>query len=235
MEPKKQSLFRKLWKSDKTEAELRYDMQSRVKGQVFNPFAMDRVFSRMLIVGVAALVLTLIASLGFFIYKDRSNNRELAEKREVHLAEIDQLYQKGRYGEIGSYIRRNGIKLDPQDAELYKYVQAELLDYEYKYCLIWRLAFEQLPDEEKKTDERKTLNYALQYAAALYRGRLGDFGEPVPENQAYYEELREKVGNYLFGTLGMEEADLAEIAAADELTNEMIEALEKKVREKNGW
>ncbi|MBQ1390582.1 MAG: hypothetical protein IIY82_02435, partial [Firmicutes bacterium] len=81
MEPKKQSLFRKLWKSDKTEAELRYDMQSRVKGQVFNPFAMDRVFSRMLIVGVAALVLTLIASLGFFIYKDHSNNRELAEKR----------------------------------------------------------------------------------------------------------------------------------------------------------
>ena len=33
------SLFRKLWKSDKTEAELRYDMQSRVKGRVFNPFA----------------------------------------------------------------------------------------------------------------------------------------------------------------------------------------------------
>ena len=235
MEPKKQSLFRKLWKSDKTEAELRYDMQSRVKGQVFNPFAMDRVFSRMLIVGVAALVLTLIASLGFFIYKDHSNNRELAEKREVHLAEIDQLYQEGRYGEIGSYIRQHGIKLDPQDAELYKYVQAELLDYEYKYYLIWRMAFEQLTDEEKKTDERKTLNYTLQYAAALYRGRLGDFGEPVPENRAYYEDLREKVGNYLFGTLGMEEADLAEVAASDELTNEMIEALEKKVREKNGW
>jgi len=114
-------------------------------------------------------------------------------------------------------------------------VQAELLDYEYKYYLIWRLAFEQLPDEEKKTDERKTLNYALQYATALYRGRLGDFGEPVPENRAYYEDLREKVGNYLFGTLGMEEADLAEVAASDELTNEMIEALEKKVREKNGW
>ena len=235
METNKHSLLRKLWKSDKTEAERRYEMQAKVTGKVYSPFAMDRVFSRLLIVGVAVLILTLVVTLCYFFYKDRKDARDLAENRDLYLAEMETLYAEGRYGEIGTVIRQHGIELDPEDEAIVKYVQAELLDYEYKYWMIWRMAFEQMGEEEKKTDERETLNNALQYAAALYRGRLGDFGEPIAENQEYYLELREKVGNYLFGTLGLEEADLADIAASDSLTSEQVEALEKKVREKNGW
>lgn len=225
-----ENIIGKLWKAQRTEAELEYERNRRETDKKISPYVVDRVLTRAIVVTVGIFVLIFLGAFlvayGYEAYVDIRNDM----KKDQIQATMKEYYDNGQYELLYRYMS----DMEVMGEEYYGYTQAALMQTDYESYLTYKCRFLDLPLEEKLEDDYY-IEYAIRYSAEVYTLDCGIYHELDPMNAKILEERKLEMEAFWRGTLGMPEEDIAYIT--DEYASfygEEFDAIVKGVKERLG-
>ncbi|MBQ8798787.1 MAG: hypothetical protein IJZ55_04390 [Lachnospiraceae bacterium] len=224
------NLLGKLWLAEKSEAEREYEKAREDYKKRVSPYVINRLLSRVLL--ICGIVLALFV-LGLTVV-DKGAQAYKAVCRKTNAKEYEtmmkQYYENRELGRLYEYMSEKDLFGEEQ----YRCSQAALLGYDFERFQGYKLRFLELP-EEKKQEDTYYLKYSITRGLEVYTLDVGNYSEPIPENEALYEELRREVMAYLVGTLGLTEEEVLPLTKESVILSSDAEPLVKLAKERRAW
>ena len=224
-----------IWLAQRDEAEQAYERKREEENRKWSPYVYNRVISRVLLVELGLLLAVLLGSLLFFLGRHLWNDLTFVANREAVWQQLDSWYQEGDYRRMGSYLYQYEEDLESEDEERYRlYEQAQEMQYELDEFQVARMGFMQMSTQEKQEDSYR-LHYLLFRCGRMLDGERVVYEEVNPSNTSFAQELREEATACLLKDMKLTQEEFQLMAETEYLSGTEIDALEEKVRARNGW
>lgn len=184
-----ENIIGKLWHVQRSKAELEYEEARKEAGKRISIYVLDRVLSRILLVCVLAMILSVVGVGVFFAAEEayyyiyqKTNAKEIE-------ATLKDYYDKGEYDELHQYMQKYQL-FDRE--KRYVYSQAALMEFNYDEFLDGKMVLAQLPSEQLREKEYY-VSAVLNYSVKVYRNDVGVYEKIAPENEALLKKRQEEV------------------------------------------
>lgn len=223
----------RVWMKNRTDAEVEYEKERVAAGKRWSPFIYNRVISRVLVVITALYLFSFLAMVVFAAGREVLRGIRQPKYREEVEQQCAQLYEEERLGELYRMLNKYDDLLDTGSDEVRNWRYAAQLGTAYDRYLNCKLSFFSMTQEEKEKDTFE-LYYLLTYANHCYTADPYT-DEVTAENETRLEAYRDEIRACLKGLLNLTDDEIDEFMSRDYWYSEDMEALEAKVRERNGW
>lgn len=226
-----ENLLGRIWQKQRSDAELEYERTSSAVNKVTNPFVLNRVLNRILLVEIVLAFLSVVMVAGYFLIKDYVRSHPGSARRNEIMTEINELYDKGDHYQMYTYMQENEVW---DDEETFRYWQAGIMAYDFNNFRNYEMIFFDY-DKEQKQKDTFYLEYSIEYGFRILRKNYGIYSELTKENEAVHEKHVSEVIAYFKGYLGLSEETISEYVSSDYIMNSEMESLIREVRERNDW
>jgi hypothetical protein len=185
--------------TQRSQAELEY--QKTVNARPINPFVINRVLNRLLLITVVLSFVVALISAGSYFLRDRETTAPgLLEDEQAYM---EKLYDQRDFRKLEDYMTEHNL-IGTQN---YKYSQAIMMSYSYQDYIQDKLCFLEMSEEQKQQDSFY-LRYAISNSYQVYRCDTGIYEELDPENELLYKEYYDEVQAFWKGILGLEQSEI---------------------------
>jgi len=224
----------RVWMKNRTDAEIAFEKERVAAGKRWSPFIYNRVITRVLVVIGALYLLSFLAMVIFAAGSELMRGIRQPKRGEDVMQQCAQLYEEERLGELYRVLNEYDDLLDNSSDEVRNWRYAAQLRTAYDRYLNCKLSFFSMTQEERKKDTFE-LYYLLSYANHCYTDDPYYTDKISKENEARLESYRDEIRACLKGLLNFTEEEFDEFMSRDYWYSSEMEALETKVRERNGW
>ncbi len=224
----------RMWKAQRTEAELQYEAARKEAGKKASPYIIDRVLSRimfsLIIVGAIVLLCAMLYFLGKDIYISsyQKFNKDKIEKQ------LDQYYQNYDFEGMEAYMDKYDLFFSEETYYEYRQVVIMYRDYqsylEQKYKLLCMTATEL--DEATNYYE---LDMAVGNSASICRAEFGIYDEVHERNQALWKQYTDEIMVFWKATLGLTQEEIDWLLSEDNFYGEFDDEQLKTIIDRRAW
>ncbi len=226
-----ENILGRIWQKQRTDAELEYEKTSAKIGRITNPFVLNRVLSRIIVIELLIGILSCIGMLGYLFIKDYTAKHPSAARKAEQERIITSLYESGEHLHLYNYLSEQDIS---NKDENFIYWQAGIMAFDYNEFRKDEIAFFQMDYEQRKEDTY-FLKYSVDHGIDILTKEYGIYSELAPENIRFHEDQCSHVRSYLQGFLGITEEEIDTLIAKEYIYSTDIDELVEKVRTRNGW
>ena len=154
----------RIWMTQRSQAELEY--QKTVNARPINPFVINRVLNRLLLITVVLSLVVAFISAGSYFWRSRENMAPgILEDEQAYM---EKLYDRRDFRKLEDYMTEHNL-IGTQN---YKYSQAIMMSYSYQHYIQDKLCFLEMSEEQKQQDSFY-LRYAISNSYQVYRCDTG--------------------------------------------------------------
>lgn len=191
----------RIWMVQRSQAELEYQKKLNKATMQVNPFVINRVLNRILLVTVVLSLVVAFISAGSYFWRSRENMAPgILEDEQAYM---EKLYDRRDFRKLEDYMTEHNL-IGTQN---YKYSQAIVMSYSYQDYIQDKLCFLEMSEEQKQQDSFY-LRYAISNSYQVYRCDTGIYEELDPENELLYKEYYDEVQAFWKGILGLEQSEI---------------------------
>jgi len=224
-----ENIIGRIWKAQRSEAELEYERARREMGKKSSPYVMDRVLTRAIVIIILVTILFFIGvAITCFIVEKAGDTWEAANDPKI-FQEVKTYYKNGQYEKIDEMRE----KYDMNGEEYFPYMQAASMNFDYNSYLEHKYAFMDMTDEEKMEDDYE-LEYFLRDSVDVVTLNIGRYSELHQMNQELYDEYVTEIKSAWIGILKMTDEEIEYISNKENnLSSSDYETLMTKIKERS--
>lgn len=215
----------RVWATERSIAEQRYDEARLQRNQKYSPFILNRWLNRGILIALSVLVLGFLATLAASGIEKGLPALEYKRHTQEIEAQLEESFEDGDYQNVRAILR----KYDLYGKDHYAYSQAAFMYYDFRsYSTEKYAVIEDILTEGTTSDFQ--LSYLLSEARRVYTLNLGSYSLLSPKNEDYYQANCQDIRGFLVGYLGMTEEEWAVFAdtegysyPADEMAQTLLE------------
>lgn len=225
-----ENLIGKLWKVQRSDAELEYNRAQKEMGKKSSPYIADRILNRIIILTIVIGILIFVGVFLFYFLAEKINEFKAYAKRDEIKQQVITYYENGEYDKINDYIDQYRIDLEE---EYFPYVQAALMYNEYNWYLNYKYNYLSMTDEEKMKDNYE-LEALLRYSVNVYMSDRGSYSDLRESNRELHETYQAEIMSAWIAVLHLTDEEIAYITDEDTfLYSEDYENLANKINERS--
>lgn len=215
----------KIWQVQRSEAQQDYERVKKETGKRMPAYVLNRLFNRMIVVGIVLFILFFIGSMIAFLFSDFFVNVSFRLSKDKIEQQMETDYQNGDYDSLYRCLSKYQLFSAEEDT-YYMYCQAALMAQSFDDFLDNQYYFLELLKTDKSEEIKKEyLVDLLEDAVDTYYWRAGNYRELAKENEGLRQEEQFYIEAFVKGTLKVSEEEWETMIQEEYVTSSQMEAL----------